>query len=695
MANDALFEIGLEELPARFIDDAERQLKDKTEKWLQDLRLSYTSVESFSTPRRLAILIKGIADSQTTVEEEAKGPAMKIAQDQDGNWTKAAIGFTKGQGKSIEDIYTKEIKGTSYIFVQKRIEGKSTFDLLTSFKTIIESIQFPKNMRWSTQSMRYARPIRWLVALYGDKVVPFEVAQVQTGNQTYGHRFLGTQITLETANTYQNELEKSYVIADSEKREEMIVSQIKAVENEHHFNVIVDTDLLEEVRNLVEYPTVFVGTFENSFLQLPSEVLITSMKEHQRYFPVKSSDGELLSSFIGVRNGNQEHMNTVIKGNEKVIHARLSDAVFFFEEDKKHNIDFYQEKLQRVVFQEKLGTITDKIDRVKTISSQLANLLHTDIDITKRSIRAAEICKFDLATNMVNEFTNLQGVIGEKYALHNQEEKNVATAVREHYLPLQSDDPLPTTEEGAIVSVADKLDTIVGCISIGLVPTGSQDPHGLRRQAVGVLRILEEKKWNIALEDLLSITREVYQKLEIEQNDEGTITKDITEFFRLRANHVMKMNNIETDVIEAVTQKQIGVFYYAIDKAKVLAEKRNLDEFKRVNESLIRVLNLSEKATQEKDVDKSLFESKSEESLFNHYQEIAPKFMEANRNREATEAINYLATLADPIHDFFENNMVMADDDLVRTNRLSMLKSMADLINLYADLTKIEWKQQF
>ncbi|ASK63163.1 glycine--tRNA ligase subunit beta [Virgibacillus phasianinus] len=695
MTKDALFEIGLEELPARFIDDAEAQLKYKTEQWLHELRLSYQAVESFSTPRRLAVLIKGLDESQKTIEEEAKGPALKIAQDENGNWTKAAIGFTKGQGKSIDDIYTKDINGTTYIFVQKRIEGKTTYDLLTSFGTIIESIQFQKNMRWAEQSMRYARPIRWLLALYGEKVVPFEVAQVKTGNQTFGHRFLGSSITIQRADAYQNELKNSFVIADSKEREDMILSQINALEAEKGFNVIVDDELLQEVRNLVEYPTVFAGSFENSFLQLPKEVLITSMKVHQRYFPVESSAGELLATFIGVRNGIKDHIEQVVKGNEKVIHARLSDAEFFFEEDKKHSIDFYQDKLKRVVFQEKLGTITDKVNRVVAISSQIAELLQVDRDEKKRSIRTAEVCKFDLATNMVNEFTNLQGVIGEKYALYNKENAKVATAIREHYLPLHSDDPIPNTVEGAIVSVADKLDTIVGCISIGLIPTGSQDPYGLRRQAVGILRILDEKKWNIALEDLLNITRDIYRTLEIEQNEETVITKDITDFFRLRANHVMKLNNVEADIIDAVIKQRIGVFHYTIEKAKVLAAKRNDDTFKSVNESLIRVLNLSKKGTRETDIDQAYFGTESEASLYRHYQEITPKFMEANQNYDAVEAMNYLATLATPIHDFFENNMVMTDDMQIRTNRMTLLKKISDLVNQYADLTMIEWKQQF
>lgn len=695
MVQDVLFEIGLEELPARFIDDAERQLKEKTEQWLDELRLSYAEVKSFSTPRRLAVLIKGLTESQETIEEEAKGPALKIAKDQDGNWSKAAIGFTKGQGKSTDDIYTKEMKGTEYIFVEKRIEGKATFDLLTSFNTIIESIHFPENMRWANQSMRYARPIRWLVALYGEQVVPFEIATVQTGNQTYGHRFLGDSISLEKAMDYQSALKDSFVIADKKKREEMVLTQLKAIEKEHKFSVTVDVDLLQEVRNLVEYPTAFVGSFENSFLQLPTEVLITSMKVHQRYFPVKSQTGELLPAFIGVRNGDQNYLDTVIKGNEKVIQARLSDAEFFFEEDKKYSIDYYQEKLQRVVFQEKLGTITDKVNRVVAVTSQIANLLQLDKKASEQAIRAAEICKFDLATNMVNEFTNLQGVIGEKYALHNHEEANVAIAIREHYLPLHSDDPLPKTVEGAIVSIADKLDTIIGCISIGLIPTGSQDPYGLRRQAVGILRILESPQWDISLEKLLLITRDVYQKLDIKQNDFATITKDLSEFFRLRANHVMKMYHIETDIIEAVVHGEIGVFHYAINKAKVLATKRNQVEFKKVSESLIRVLNLSKKSTIEVDIDHSLLESNSEKALFDHYQASASKFSEANKKQNATDAIDQLASFADPIHNFFENNMVMADDERVRNNRLALLKKITGLINLYADLTKVEWKQQF
>lgn len=317
MAKDALFEIGLEELPARFIDDAENQLAEKTKNWLNEERVAYRSITTFSTPRRLAVRITDMEEEQTTIEEEAKGPAEKIAKDTEGNWSKAAMGFTKGQGKSVEDIYTKELNGTSYIFVKKHIEGKKTVDLLPEFKAIIESIQFGKNMRWADETLRYARPIRWLVALFGETVIPFEIAQVKTGNETYGHRFLGEKTTLNKPSEYQTALRKNFVLVDANEREQLILDGIKELEVKENFQIPVDQDLLDEVRNLVEYPTVFIGSYDQKFLQLPSEVLIISMKEHQRYFPVKSNDGVLLPYFVGVRNGDDYELDTVKKGKDR------------------------------------------------------------------------------------------------------------------------------------------------------------------------------------------------------------------------------------------------------------------------------------------------------------------------------------------------------------------------------------------
>ncbi|GAB3050910.1 glycine--tRNA ligase subunit beta [Virgibacillus ainsalahensis] len=693
MTTDVLFEIGLEELPARFIDDAEKQLAEKTKSWLDELRITYDGITSFSTPRRLAVQIENIAEEQTTIEEEAKGPAEKIAKDTDGNWSKAALGFTKGQGKSVEDIYTKEIKGTSYIFVKKHIEGKQTIDLLPGFKEIVESIQFGKNMRWAEETLRYGRPIRWLVALYGGKVVPFAVAHVETGNRTFGHRFLGEEITLEKAEDYPSVLKDSFVIADAKEREHLIVEGIRELEEREDFQIPADEELLNEVKNLVEYPTVFAGSFEQKFLQLPPEVLITSMKEHQRYFPVKSNDGKLLPRFIGVRNGDSYKLDIVTKGNEKVLRARLADAQFFYEEDQKHSIDYYQERLERVVFQEKLGTISDKEKRVVEFTTKLAQLLQLDDKTTSAAVRAAEISKFDLMTNMVNEFTELQGLIGEKYALNFGEDQAVAQSVREHYLPKHANDELPESTAGSIVSIADKLDTIVGCISAGLIPTGSQDPYGLRRQATGVLRIMKVNKWDVSIESLLGIAKDIYLSVDIGQQDNGETNQELHEFFKQRTAYLLKEIGIEQDVTQAVLHNEIGVIYHTFAKAKVLSGKRSDDQFKNIQEALVRVLNLSTETVKPK-IDSAHFETDSEQNLYEKYLQVAKAYKKADNENDASKAMEILGELAAYIHDFFEHNMVMAENEEVRNNRLGLVNLVAELINDYADLRTIEWKQQ-
>ncbi|SDQ49163.1 glycyl-tRNA synthetase beta chain [Virgibacillus subterraneus] len=694
MAKDVLFEIGLEELPARFIDKAESQLISKTKDWLDELRISYDSITSFSTPRRLAVLIKDVAETQTSLEEEVKGPAVKIAKDDEGSWTKAAIGFTKGQGKTVEDIYTKEIKGTKYIFVKNQVIGKDTYELLPTFKGIIESIQFPKNMRWAEQSLRYARPIRWIAALYEDQVIPFEIADVTTSNFTFGHRFLGSKIILKSPTDYQFDLKDNYVISDPNEREHLITEGIIQIEKEYGFQIPIDNGLLNEVRNLVEYPTVFIGSYEESFLKLPSDVLIISMKEHQRYFPVKSKNGELLPYFVGVRNGDDKALNTVIKGNEKVLHARLSDAQFFFEEDQKHSIDYYLEKLERVVFQEKLGTISDKVSRVVRITDQLAQQLNLSEETKEKAVRAAEICKFDLPTNMVNEFTELQGIIGQTYALNFGEAKEVAKAVADHYLPVHADDRLPENIEGAIVSVADKLDTIVGCISVGLTPTGSQDPYGLRRQSVGILKILKENKWNITVESLLDLTQNLFRDQAIEQNDINKVRNELEQFFGLRATYILKEVKAEQDVIQSVLHQEIGIIAYTLAKASILSRKRNDHDFKSVQQALVRVINLSKK-TNQNTINPDLFETPSEKELYQVYLAVKDSYINSNSNQQAEDALLQLGKLAEPIHNFFEHNMVMADDDQIRNNRLSLLNLIATLTFDFADLSAIEWKQQF
>ncbi|GIO27573.1 glycine--tRNA ligase subunit beta [Ornithinibacillus bavariensis] len=694
MAKNVLFEIGLEELPARFIDGAELQLAEKTKNWLEELRINYASIETFSSPRRLTVLIHDIAENQATIEEEAKGPAIKIAQDENGNWTKAAIGFTKGQGKTVDDIYTKEIKGVTYIFVNKVIEGKPTESLLPGFDEIITSIQFAKNMRWGEQTLRYARPIRWIVALYGNQVIPFEIAGVTTGNISYGHRFLGSELTIENPLDYKVQLRKSYVIVDHQEREKMIIDGIKLIEEKNGYQVPIDPELLDEVRNLVEYPTAFLGAYEEEFLTLPEEVLITSMKEHQRYFPVKSGDGKLLPYFVAVRNGDAHAIETVRKGNEKVLRARLSDAQFFFEEDQKNSIEFYINKLSNVVFQEKLGTIRDKVNRVVRLSKEIAEKLATDSNTTVLVARAAELSKFDLMTNMVNEFTELQGVMGEKYARIFGEDEAVAVAIREHYMPTSANGEIPGTLVGSIVSVADKLDTIVGCIGVGLRPTGSQDPYGLRRQAIGVLRILTERKWDISVADLFGIAIELYRNLNLEHFNKETVVDDLRGFIQQRVAFVLKESGIEQDIIQAVTSGEIGVIATILKKASILSAKRNEESFKPVQEALGRVLNLAEK-TEEVEVQPQYFETDSEKELFAVYEKVASNYRMLIEKGDLEGAFHELETLTDPIHEFFDHNMVMADDEKLKNNRLALLNRIALVLNSFADLNAIEWKQHF
>ncbi|WP_100010623.1 glycine--tRNA ligase subunit beta [Lentibacillus sediminis] len=693
MHKDILLEIGLEELPARFVDSAQKQLETKTAEWLEGKRISYDSIVSFSTPRRLAVLVKNAAEAQVSLEEEMKGPAEKIAKDDEGNWSKAAIGFTKGQGKTVDDIYTKEIKGTSYIFVKKYIEGKQTQDLLPGFKEIITQVQFGKNMRWGSNSMRYGRPIRWLAALYGNEIIPFELAGVSAGNTTEGHRFLGEIVTLEEPSDYEKKLLDQFVIANPKKREQMIVEGIRELEEKENFHIPEDEELLDEVRNLVEYPTVFAGSFSKDYLDLPAEVLITSMKEHQRYFPVKSAIGELLPYFVGVRNGDDRELATVIRGNEKVLHARLSDARFFYEEDLKLSPDHFLDKLERVVFQEKLGTYGDKVKRVVHITEQLSELLELNGETKEAAKRAAQIGKFDLTTNMVNEFTGLQGTIGEKYALFFGEKPAAAKAISEQYLPKQAGGELPETTAGTVVSIADKLDTIVGCIAVGLVPTGSQDPYGLRRQATGILRMLKENNWDVSLEQLLIITQNLYQTLDIEWTEGADLTKELDAFFRLRASYLLREAAIGQDVIQAVLANGIGIFAHTFEKAQVLSEKRNDESFKYIQEALVRVLNLAEKAD-DSEVEPALLATDSERELYAAYQKTLAEYNQ-KADKHAEEKLLILGQLAEPIHAFFDHTMVMVEEDEIRNNRLGLLQKIANLVKNYADLAVIEWKQHF
>ncbi|GAA4706295.1 glycine--tRNA ligase subunit beta [Brevibacillus fulvus] len=685
---DLLLEVGLEEMPARFVANATAQFQEKVEKWLQAERLQYERIQSYETPRRFALIVAGLAEKQADRDEEAKGPAKKIAQDETGAWTKAALGFARSNGVEPEELYLKEVNGVEYVFARKREAGKETVQLLPALNEVITGMNFPKNMRWGAHELRYARPIRWLVALFGSAVIDLEVAGVKAGRITRGHRFLGQEVAIETPDQYEQKLAEQFVIADPQKRQAEIVKQLRELADEKGWHIPVDEGLLDEVVHLVEYPTVLFGSFDPAFLSIPREVLITSMREHQRYFPVEDKAGQLLNHFVTVRNGNAHALENVAKGNEKVLRARLSDARFFYEEDQKLSIEHCLKRLESIVFHEELGTIGDKVRRIRRNAGEIAKLLAYGPQEQQTIDRIAEIAKFDLVTNMVGEFPELQGIMGEDYARKAGESESVARGVSQHYLPRFAGDDLPDSAEAAIVSIADKLDTIAGCFLIGIIPTGSQDPYGLRRMATGVIHILHQRGWNVSLEQLWQIAIGSYQEKGVGKRSAEEVKHDLAEFFILRLRTLLQEEEIRYDLIDAVLATDIHFVPNLVARAKALAIAVQAEEFKWTVEQFNRVYNLAQKADSDQVAQDRLVEA-SEQQLYEAYRRVTQEVEPLWQQGEFPAVLEKLAELREPIQRFFDQVMVMAEDEQIRRNRLAMLRMIANRIYAFADFTKI------
>ncbi|WP_256760198.1 glycine--tRNA ligase subunit beta [Cohnella sp. WQ 127256] len=691
MAKDLLLEIGLEEVPARFVRGAMDQLKEKMEKWLTDSRLAYGEVKAYATPRRLAVLVTELADKQEDVTEEVKGPSRKIAYDENGAWSKPAQGFARSQGVEPDSLFIREVGNVEYVFATKSSIGVETSSLLSeALPTLITSLSFPKNMRWGSYELKYIRPIRWLIALHGSEVVPFEITGVTTSNVTRGHRFLGNDTVVEQPSVYVERLLAEQVIVNVEERQKAIVAGIQSLSAERGWNIAVKDDLLEEVLFLVETPTVLTGSFDPLFLQIPQEVLITSMREHQRYFPVFDSEGTLLPYFVTVRNGDAASLDVVSRGNEKVLRARLSDAKFFYEEDKKLVIEDALAKLNNIVYHEELGTVADKVRRVRKVADRIAQHLRLDQSELEDISRTANICKFDLVSQMVYEFPELQGIMGEDYARKAGERESVAKAINEHYSPRNAGDRPAASLVGAIVGIADKLDTIAGCFSIGIIPTGSQDPYALRRQAAGIVSTLLAHELEITLTELFQIALDV-------QADRGLkrevydINKDMHEFFALRIKNVLSEQAIRYDVVDAILGAGVQDIRRTVLKAHALqavnTESGKL-EFRPAVEAFNRVCNLAAKADS-KQVDANLFADAAEGSLYEAWQQVHGKFLSASTQANMVEALSVLSSLSGPIVAFFEAVMVMAEDEALRRNRLALLALVADDVKQFADFSKL------
>lgn len=688
MAKDLLLEIGLEEMPAHVVTPSRIQLEEKVIKFLDEHHLDYETVQSFATPRRLAVKVTAIPEKQADVEEEVKGPAKKIALDAEGNWSKAAQGFVRGQGVTTEDIVFKELNGVEYVYVTKFTKGQSAKEVLTKLNDVITSLTFPVTMHWANYDFEYIRPIHWIVALLDDEVIPFKVLDVTTGQTSRGHRFLGDDVTFQHANEYETKLKEQFVVVQPNERKQMIVDQANALAAEKNWQLALDEELLEEVTNLVEYPTAFVGSFDEKYLSVPDEVLVTSMKEHQRYFEVRNDQGLLMPHFIAVRNGDNVHLENVIKGNEKVLIARLEDAEFFYNEDKKLTIEACVEKLKNVTFHEKIGSIYEKMQRVALIAQIIGRKVGLSEEELEDLKRASEIYKFDLVTNMVGEFPELQGIMGEKYALLQGEKPAVATAIREHYLPTSSEGELPETAIGAVLALADKLDSVFSFFSVGMIPTGSNDPYALRRQTYGVIRIIEDKGWTFPLVQLQTEVDEAVNQ-DVEQYgvllNEGQA--EVVEFVKARLRQLLMTKNVRHDIIDAVVSAEQADLSKLFASANILKSRFEDQDFKPSMEALTRVINLAKKGQEllgdtEEGIDPSLFENKAEKELYQAVNDLS----EAFATRTIAENYEALVNLRPLIDAYFNETMVMVEDEKVKQNRLKQLMQIAKMALSIASL---------
>lgn len=686
MTKDYLFEIGTEEMPAHVVAKSVKQLADRTGKFLKDNGLSFKNIKTFSTPRRLTILVQELAEKQADIDEIKKGPSKKIALDKDGNWSKAAEGFVRGQNMSVDDIYFQKIKDVEYAYIHVKKEGKKATEILLGMDQIVKELAFPTKMRWGNYDLEFVRPIHWIVSLFGSEIIPVKILDIVAGRKTYGHRFLGESLVLATSDDYESALKSQFVIADANKRKNMILSQINSLCEKNDWQVKIDSGLLEEVTNLVEYPTIFSGSFNEKYLNIPKEVLITSMKDNQRYFEVYDHEGTLINHFIAIRNGNSDYLDNVIAGNEKVLVARLDDAQFFYDEDKKYPLSHFVEKLSSVSFHDKIGSMAEKMLRVKLIGEYIGEKINISSSELADFDRAADIYKFDLVTNMVGEFAELQGIMGTHYAELAGERKAVSQAIKESYLPSSADGDLPTTKIGSLLSIADKLDTIIAFFGAGMIPNSSNDPYALRRSAYGIVRILINQSWNISIEDALKDIIALLKGKTVAKlpNDEAT-QAEISDFIINRVKQLLQVKKYSYDVIDTVLASNQQNVANILSIADILQENHDDSKFKKVVESLTRIANILKKASfsEAEQINPDLFENNSEKALYDKINLLLDKSLDVKT------LYSEFVQLQPVIDEYFDSNMILDKNEAVKINRLSQLKLIDKLALEFGDLSKL------
>ena len=680
MSKDLLLEIGTEEVPAHVMPHLLADLKRLAGDMLAARRIAYESLRTIGTPRRSALLVTGLAERQEDVSTETRGPSVAIAFDAEGNPTKAGAGFARGQGIEPSALIQRD----GYVYAAVHEKGAETAQLLTEMlPELIRAIPLPNSMRWGDLDFRFIRPIRWLVALYGTDVVPFTLANVTSGNTSRGHRTLAPQdFVIASPADYEAACEKAYIIVDPERRRAMICEQIVAVAQECGGTAEITPDLLEEVLYLVEYPTALSGAFEEKYLALPAETVITPMRDHQRYFPVKAADGSLLPVFITVRNGGKEHLDVVAHGNERVLRARLADAQFFFDEDRKKSLAEHREKLRTVVFQQGLGSMYEKTERLMELVTAIVEDLAPDAAAYEAmepdARRAAELSKADLVTGMVTEFTELQGIMGREYALLDGEKPEVARAIDEQYMPRFAGDELPQSDLGFALSVADKVDNIVGTFSQGRIPTGSQDPFALRRQALGLVLMLIERESGLLLGDLVEEACDLY---DLDMSLCQKMQVYVADFIRLRLKNVLTERGVRYDVQEAVLTDVDCVADVPV-RAAYVERLLASDGADALVQSFVRVGNIA-RAAETGIVDSALFAAQEEGELLSAYENAVTARAEGADPLAAEQA------LAKAIDAFFDAVMVMDKDERVRANRLALLKAIDNYLLQTANYSKI------
>ena len=689
MNKNYLLEIGVEELPARFVSNAMNQIKSYSLEILKKENIEYSNVEVYSTPRRLSLLIYGLVDKKASKNEKVKGPSKKISYDENGNPSKALLGFMRGQGINESSLSIESINGDEYVFANVVKIGKSLEEVFSSsIPDLIKEISFPKTMKWGGKNLRFARPIRWIVSLLDDRVIPFELEEISVSNITRGHRFLGKKnIEIDNVNNYIKLLRENYVILDQKERKEIIKYGSERLVREKGGTILQDEDLLDEITNIVEYPTPIIGRIKEEYLSLPQDVIITPMKEHQRYFPVVDDKNRLLPYFITVRNGDDNYSDIVVKGNEKVLGARLEDAKFFYKEDLKQPLENYVELLKNITFQEKLGTLYEKTKRIQKLAMKIGNYLEVGEETQKNVDRASYLSKADLITKMVSEFTELQGKMGMEYASKSGENEIVSLAIFEQYLPRYSGDQLPTTTSGSILSIADKMDSIAGLFAIGIQPTGSQDPFALRRSALGIINIILDKKLNLSLGEFVDFALYIY----VDENglafDYNKVKSEIMEFFIGRVKNMFLDMNIRYDIIDAVINTKIDDIYDLRIRADKLNNWLNKDGLQDILTAFNRVATLAVKSNSN-EVKRDLL-TEDEIELYDSYNNIEDKVLALIDRKEYDKALDLLTTLKDPIDNFFEKVMVMVEDENIKRNRLGLLRKIYDIMLKVCDLSLV------